>query len=62
DAIVALRESGMTILMVEQNADRALEISDRAYVLEVGTIIMEGPGKDLLDDPVVRKAYLGELA
>ncbi|MBC7077069.1 MAG: ABC transporter ATP-binding protein [Synergistales bacterium] len=62
DAIVALRESGMTILMVEQNADRALEISDRAYVLEVGTIIMEGSGKDLLDDPVVRKAYLGELA
>jgi branched-chain amino acid transport system ATP-binding protein len=62
DAIVALRESGMTILMVEQNADRALEISDRAYVLEVGTIIMEGSGKGLLDDPVVRKAYLGELA
>jgi branched-chain amino acid transport system ATP-binding protein len=62
DAIVALRESGMTILMVEQNADRALEISDRAYVLEVGAIIMEGPGKDLLGDPVVRKAYLGELA
>jgi branched-chain amino acid transport system ATP-binding protein len=62
ETIQRLRENGMTVLLVEQNAGRALEISDRAYVLEVGHITKEGPGKDLLDDPEVRKAYLGELA
>lgn len=62
ETIRQLRDSGMTVLLVEQNAGRALEISDRAYVLEVGHITKEGPGKDLLDDPEVRRAYLGELA
>jgi len=62
ETIRQLRDSGMTVLLVEQNAGRALEISDRAYVLEVGQITKEGPGKDLLDDPEVRRAYLGELA
>ena len=62
ETIRELRERGMTVLLVEQNAGRALEISDRAYVLEVGQITREGPGKDLLDDPEVRRAYLGELA
>ncbi|MFA0888309.1 MAG: ABC transporter ATP-binding protein [Synergistales bacterium] len=62
ETIRQLRASGMTILLVEQNAGRALEISDRAYVLEVGQITKEGPGKDLLEDPEVRRAYLGELA
>lgn len=62
ETIQHLRENGMTVLLVEQNAGRALEISDRAYVLDVGHITKEGPGRDLLDDPEVRKAYLGELA
>ena len=62
ETIRELRERGMTVLLVEQNAGRALEISDRAYVLEVGQITREGPGKNLLDDPEVRRAYLGELA
>ncbi len=62
ETIRQLRAGGMTVLLVEQNAGRALEISDRAYVLEAGRITKEGPGKDLLDDPEVRRAYLGELA
>jgi branched-chain amino acid transport system ATP-binding protein len=56
-----VRDEGVTVLLVEQNAGRALEISDRAYVLEVGTIAREGTGRELLDDPVVRRAYLGDL-
>ena len=51
---------GVTILLVEQNARRALQIADRAYVMDSGEIIMNGPGKDMLDDPKVRAAYLGE--
>ena len=51
---------GVTILLVEQNASRALAIADRGYVMESGTITMTGPGKELLSDPKVRAAYLGE--
>jgi branched-chain amino acid transport system ATP-binding protein len=51
---------GVTILLVEQNASRALGIADRGYVMESGLITMQGPGKDLLTDPRVRAAYLGE--
>ena len=51
---------GVTVLLVEQNASRALAIADRGYVMESGLITMEGLGKDLLDDPKVRAAYLGE--
>ena len=51
---------GVTILLVEQNASRALAIADRGYVMESGLITMQGLGKDLLDDPKVRAAYLGE--
>jgi len=51
---------GVTIVLVEQNARRALQIADRAYVMDSGEIIMAGPGKDMLDDPKVRAAYLGE--
>ncbi|MFN3738156.1 ABC transporter ATP-binding protein [Hydrogenophaga sp.] len=51
---------GVTIVLVEQNARRALQIADRAYVMDSGEIIMTGPGKDMLDDPKVRAAYLGE--
>jgi len=54
-----LREDGMTIMLVEQNAYQTLEISDRAYILENGKIVLEGTGKDLLTDDYVRKAYLG---
>ena len=51
---------GVTILLVEQNASRALALADRGYVMESGLITMTGPGKDLLADPKVRAAYLGE--
>ena len=51
---------GVTILLVEQNASRALAIADRGYVMESGLITMTGPGAELLNDPKVRAAYLGE--
>ena len=51
---------GVTILLVEQNARRALQIADRGYVMDSGEITMNGVGKDMLDDPKVRAAYLGE--
>ena len=53
------KEEGVTILLVEQNAHMALSVANRAYVLETGEIIKEGNGKDLLDDPDIKKAYLG---
>ena len=57
--IEELHKSGITILLVEQNAKMALAVSDRAYVLETGTISMEGPAAELAADDRVRKAYLG---
>lgn len=57
--IRALKDEGMTILLVEQMANMALAVSDRAYVLETGVITMEGTGAELLKDPRVRAAYLG---
>lgn len=54
-----LHAEGVTILLVEQNAHRALEVADRAYVLETGKIVLQGAGKDLLHDPKVKEAYLG---
>ncbi len=54
-----LRESGLTILLVEQMASQALAVADRAYVLETGRITMQGAGHELLNDPKVRAAYLG---
>jgi len=54
-----LREQGITIFLVEQNVRNTLEVADRAYVLENGRIILEGKGKDLLQDEQVKKAYLG---
>jgi branched-chain amino acid transport system ATP-binding protein len=54
-----LREQGITIFMVEQNVRNTLETADRAYVLENGQIALEGKGKDLLQDDMVKKAYLG---
>ncbi len=58
-AIRALRASGLTILLVEQMANQALAVADRAYVLEGGRITAEGSGTELLNDPKVRAAYLG---
>ncbi len=58
-SIRALRESGLTILLVEQMASQALAVADRAYVLETGKITLEGTGTQLLKDPAVRAAYLG---
>lgn len=58
-SIKALRDSGLTILLVEQMANQALAVADRAYVLETGRITLEGTGTQLLKDPAVRAAYLG---
>lgn len=60
DIIRAVSESGTTVLLVEQNAKKALAIADRAYVLETGKIVIEGNAKDLLEDDSIKKAYLGE--
>ena len=54
-----LHDQGITVLLVEQNANMALSIADRAYVLETGRITMEGDAKELMDNEQVRKAYLG---
>jgi branched-chain amino acid transport system ATP-binding protein len=60
ETIEKLHEAGITILLVEQNAHMALSIADRGYVLETGQIKLTGPGKELLANEDVRKAYLGE--
>jgi ABC-type branched-subunit amino acid transport system ATPase component len=59
DKIVDLARGGLTMMLVEQNAARALEISDRGYVLELGRNRFEGTGRELLDTPEVRRMYLG---
>ena len=59
ELILKIRETGKTILLIEQNASMALSIADRAYVLETGKITMEGKGSDLLNDENVKKVYLG---
>ena len=60
DIIKEIHNQGNTILLVEQNAKKALEIADYAYVLETGTLVLEGPGQELLNDDKVKEAYLGE--
>lgn len=60
DIIREIKEGGTTVLLVEQNAKKALSIADRAYVLETGNIVLEGDAKKLLNDDKVKKAYLGE--
>lgn len=60
DIIKAINESGTTVLLVEQNAKKALSIADRAYVLETGNIALSGDAKDLMNDESVKKAYLSE--
>jgi len=59
DIIKKLKEEGVTVLLVEQNVHHALEISDRAYIMEKGRIILEGKGSDLINNHYVREAYLG---
>jgi branched-chain amino acid transport system ATP-binding protein len=59
DIIRQIRSEGVTVVMVEQNALAALELSDRAYVMEQGAVTLSGSGQQLLDDPHVQRAYLG---
>ncbi len=58
EVIQRIRESGVTVLLVEQNAKKALEISDRGYVLQKGQIIFQGPSKELLNSKEIKEAYL----
>ena len=60
DIIESISKSGTTVLLVEQNAKKALSIADRAYVLETGKIVTSGKASDLLEDDSIKKAYLGE--
>ena len=60
DIIKEINKSGTTVLLVEQNAKKALEISNRAYVLETGRFVLDGPAATLMDDASVKRAYLGE--
>ena len=59
EKLVEMKHAGFTLMIVEQNATRALAIADRAYVLELGRNRFEGPGRVLLDDPEVKRLYLG---
>ncbi len=60
EVVKQVYDQGVTVLLVEQNASRALQIADRGYVMESGIITMSGDAKDMLHDPRVREAYLGE--
>ena len=57
--IKAMKEQGRTILLVEQNANLALKLADRTYVLELGKVVLEGKSADIMNSPIVKKAYLG---
>ena len=60
DIIEKVSASGTTVLLVEQNAKKALSIADRAYVLETGKIVLSGDANELMNDDSIKKAYLGE--
>ena len=60
EVVRSVSAQGVTILLVEQNASRALQAAHRAYVMDSGLITMSGSARDMLDDPKVREAYLGE--
>ena len=60
EIVKTFRENGKTVLLVEQNAKKAMSISDRVYVLETGSIIKEGAASELINDEAIKKAYLGE--
>ena len=59
EIVLKLNQAGTTILLVEQNAQMALSVADRAYVLETGRVVMDGTGAELLTNERVRSAYLG---
>ena len=59
DMIKKINEQGVTVLLIEQNANMALQVSQRAYVLENGLVSMSGKASDIANDPMVKKAYLG---
>jgi branched-chain amino acid transport system ATP-binding protein len=59
EILAQIHAEGVAILMVEQDIQTALEFAERAYVLETGRITLSGPARELLDDPLVKKAYLG---
>ncbi len=59
DLVERISSMGITVLLVEQNAQQALTVADRAYVLETGSVVLTGRGPELLEDPLVRSAYLG---
>jgi branched-chain amino acid transport system ATP-binding protein len=61
EIIRQIRALGKTIFVVEQNANMALSIADRGYVLQTGEIVLSGDAQELLNDPLMRQAYLGEL-
>ena len=58
--IKEINKQGVTILLIEQNANMALHTADKGYVMETGEIILEGSGKELLENPVIQEAYLGK--
>ena len=60
DIVQSVNSAGTTVLLVEQNAKKALAVANRAYVLETGNIVKEGDAKELMNDDAIRKAYLGE--
>jgi branched-chain amino acid transport system ATP-binding protein len=62
ETLGAINRAGVSVLLVEQNVRAALRLAQRAYVLETGRVVREGPARELLDDPHVRRAYLGPLA
>jgi branched-chain amino acid transport system ATP-binding protein len=59
DVLATIRDDGVTVLLVEQDVNLALSIADRGYVMETGRIVHSGPARKLIDDPEVRRAYLG---
>ena len=59
ELIIRIKQSGKTVLLIEQNASMALSIADRGYVLETGEVILQGKGEELMADPEVKRAYLG---
>nr|WP_165498129.1 ABC transporter ATP-binding protein [Siculibacillus lacustris] len=58
-AVKVIRDSGVTVLLVEQRLMESLEIADRAYVLQTGRVVLDGPARQIMDDPEVRRVYLG---
>jgi branched-chain amino acid transport system ATP-binding protein len=59
ETVRTIRQTGVTVFIVEQDVQSTLELADRAYVMETGAIVLEGAGRDLLVTPTVRQAYLG---